>query len=77
MKTEKSKLLANVEPEDLLKFGLIPEFVGRLPVLASLEELDEDNNDQVDKDEFEHLIVQVLLKLKESEEELQKSVNAK
>ncbi|APG46674.1 ATP-dependent Clp protease ATP-binding subunit ClpX [Phaeobacter porticola] len=31
-----------LEPEDLLKFGLIPEFVGRLPVLATLEDLDED-----------------------------------
>jgi len=31
----------NVEPEDLIKFGLIPEFVGRLPVVATLEELDE------------------------------------
>ena len=30
-----------MEPEDLLKFGLIPEFVGRLPVLATLEDLDE------------------------------------
>ena len=34
-----SKIL---EPEDLLKFGLIPEFVGRLPVLATLEDLDQD-----------------------------------
>lgn len=34
-------LLKRVEPEDLLKFGLIPEFVGRLPVLATLEDLDE------------------------------------
>ncbi len=33
--------LSEVEPEDLLKFGLIPEFVGRLPVLATLEDLDE------------------------------------
>ncbi len=33
--------LADIEPEDLLKFGLIPEFVGRLPVLATLEDLDE------------------------------------
>jgi ATP-dependent Clp protease ATP-binding subunit ClpX len=33
--------LASVEPEDLIKFGLIPEFVGRLPVVATLEELDE------------------------------------
>jgi ATP-dependent protease Clp ATPase subunit len=30
-----------VEPEDLLKYGLIPEFIGRLPVLATLEDLDE------------------------------------
>lgn len=36
-----SSALAQVEPEDLIKFGLIPEFIGRLPVLASLEELDE------------------------------------
>ena len=36
------ELLKELEPEDLLKFGLIPEFVGRLPVLATLEDLDED-----------------------------------
>ncbi|GAA4529179.1 ATP-dependent Clp protease ATP-binding subunit ClpX [Chelativorans composti] len=35
------EILRQVEPEDLLKFGLIPEFVGRLPVLATLEDLDE------------------------------------
>ena len=35
-------ILKGVEPEDLLKFGLIPEFVGRVPVLATLEDLDED-----------------------------------
>jgi len=35
-------LLSGVEPEDLIKFGLIPEFVGRLPVVATLEELHED-----------------------------------
>lgn len=34
------RLLRQVEPEDLIRFGLIPEFVGRLPVLATLEELD-------------------------------------
>ena len=34
-------ILRGVEPEDLLKFGLIPEFVGRLPVIATLEDLDE------------------------------------
>ena len=35
------EVLREVEPDDLLKFGLIPEFVGRLPVLATLEDLDE------------------------------------
>ncbi len=35
------EILKDVEPEDLLKFGLIPEFVGRLPVVATLEDLDE------------------------------------
>ena len=35
-------LLKDTEPEDLIKFGLIPEFIGRLPVVAMLEELDED-----------------------------------
>ena len=37
------EILRLVEPEDLLKFGLIPEFVGRLPVIATLEDLDEDS----------------------------------
>ena len=36
------ELLQQVEPEDLVKFGLIPEFVGRLPVIATLTDLDED-----------------------------------
>src|SRR4030066_45538 len=44
-KSESSKqageLLRTVEPEDLIKYGLIPEFVGRLPVVATLDELDE------------------------------------
>jgi len=35
------EILLGVEPEDLIRFGLIPEFVGRLPVVATLEELDE------------------------------------
>jgi ATP-dependent Clp protease ATP-binding subunit ClpX len=35
-------LLSQVQPEDLLKFGLIPEFIGRLPVIATLHELSED-----------------------------------
>jgi ATP-dependent Clp protease ATP-binding subunit ClpX len=36
------EVLRELEPEDLVKFGLIPEFIGRLPVLATLEDLDED-----------------------------------
>ena len=41
-KADTGKLLGQVQPEDLIKFGLIPEFVGRLPVVATLEELDEE-----------------------------------
>ena len=37
-----SELIKDVQPEDLLKYGLIPEFIGRLPIIATLEELDED-----------------------------------
>jgi len=37
-----SEILSNVTPEDLLKYGLIPEFIGRLPVVASLSELNKD-----------------------------------
>ena len=33
--------MKNLEPEDLLKYGLIPEFIGRLPITATLEDLDE------------------------------------
>jgi ATP-dependent Clp protease ATP-binding subunit ClpX len=38
-----SELLEQLEPEDLIKYGLIPEFVGRLPVVATLDELDEES----------------------------------
>ncbi|MFQ3235469.1 MAG: ATP-dependent Clp protease ATP-binding subunit ClpX [Paraglaciecola sp.] len=41
-KARESELLKKVEPEDLVKYGLIPEFIGRLPVLTSLEELSEE-----------------------------------
>jgi ATP-dependent Clp protease ATP-binding subunit ClpX len=37
------EILAHCQPEDLLKFGLIPEFVGRLPIIATLDELDEES----------------------------------
>ncbi|MFJ7738717.1 ATP-dependent protease ATP-binding subunit ClpX [Lysinibacillus sp. NPDC097287] len=41
VEVEEGSLMAKLIPEDLLKFGLIPEFIGRLPVLASLEQLNE------------------------------------
>ena len=37
------EILDNVQPEDLLKFGLIPELVGRLPVIATMQELEEED----------------------------------
>ena len=37
------ELIKNLEPEDLIKYGLIPEFVGRVPILATLKELDENS----------------------------------
>ncbi len=45
-----NELLRRVEPEDLIKFGLIPEFVGRLPVIAVLDELDEESLVKILKD---------------------------
>ena len=45
--TGRSEILKMVEPEDLIAFGLIPEFIGRLPVVASLDELSEDQLVQV------------------------------
>lgn len=41
-KMEEQNVLAHVEPEDLIKYGMIPEFVGRFPVVATLSELNED-----------------------------------
>ena len=41
-KIEEEKLLSQVRPEDLLKFGLIPEFIGRLPVMVTLGQLSEE-----------------------------------
>jgi ATP-dependent Clp protease ATP-binding subunit ClpX len=40
-KKKRAELFSDIQPQDLIKFGLIPEFVGRLPVIGSLEELDE------------------------------------
>jgi len=42
VKMDEEKILSQVEPEDLIKYGMIPEFVGRFPVIATLNQLDED-----------------------------------
>ena len=52
------ELLGLVEPVDLLKFGLIPEFVGRLPVVATLHELDEESLIEILKEPKNALIKQ-------------------
>jgi len=54
------ELLAELEPEDLIKFGLIPEFVGRLPVLATLEDLDEEALMATLEDLDEEALIQIL-----------------
>jgi ATP-dependent Clp protease ATP-binding subunit ClpX len=52
------EVLAQVEPVDLLKYGLIPEFIGRLPVVATLNELDEDSLIQILKEPKNALVKQ-------------------
>lgn len=52
------EVLANTQPEDLMKYGLIPEFVGRLPVIASMDELDESALVQVLKEPKNALVKQ-------------------
>jgi ATP-dependent Clp protease ATP-binding subunit ClpX len=52
------EIIARVEPVDLLKFGLIPEFVGRLPVVATLDELDEESLIQILKEPRNALVKQ-------------------
>ncbi len=42
VKMDEENILSQVEPEDLIKYGMIPEFVGRFPVIATLNQLDED-----------------------------------
>lgn len=76
-KKEKSigQLLKALEPQDLLKFGLIPEFVGRLPVVVSLENLDEKALIEILSEPKNALIKQYakLFKMDEIELEFQKS----
>ena len=52
------ELIKNLEPEDLIKYGLIPEFVGRMPILATLEELDENSLVRILKEPKNSLIKQ-------------------
>jgi len=52
------ELIKNLEPEDLIKFGLIPEFVGRMPILATLQELDESSLIKILKEPKNSLIKQ-------------------
>ena len=55
---DKDKILQKVEPEDLLKYGLIPEFIGRLPVIVTLEELDEESLIRIMKEPKNALVKQ-------------------
>lgn len=52
------EILKEVQPEDLLRFGLIPEFVGRLPIIATLDDLDEDALIQILKEPKNALVKQ-------------------
>jgi ATP-dependent Clp protease ATP-binding subunit ClpX len=67
-----SDLLIEVEPEDLIKFGLIPELIGRLPVVATLAQLDEEALIQILTEPKNALIkqYQALLKMEGSELEV-------
>ena len=57
-KKQEENLLAHIQPEDLLKFGLIPEFIGRLPVIVTLEELTEESLVRIMKEPKNALIRQ-------------------
>jgi len=52
------ELIRNLEPEDLIKYGLIPEFIGRMPIVATLEELDEKSLVKILKEPKNSLIKQ-------------------
>jgi ATP-dependent Clp protease ATP-binding subunit ClpX len=58
--SERSDLLRLIEPEDLVKFGLIPELVGRLPILSNLDDLDEDSLVKILTDPKDSIIKQYL-----------------
>jgi len=60
MKDERSELLPLIEPEDFIKFGLIPELVGRLPVISTLDNLDEDTLIRILTDPKDSIVKQYL-----------------
>ena len=53
-----SQLMKSLEPEDLIKYGLIPEFIGRMPIVATLDELDEKSLVKILKEPKNSLIKQ-------------------
>ena len=60
MKTDKKtgEIIKTLEPEDLLKYGLIPEFIGRMPIVATLEDLDEQSLVKILKEPKNSLVKQ-------------------
>ena len=53
-----SELMKSLEPEDLIKYGLIPEFIGRMPIIATLDELNESSLIKILKSQKNSLIKQ-------------------
>ena len=53
-----SDVMKNLEPEDLIKYGLIPEFIGRMPIIATLNDLDEKSLIKILKEPKNSLIKQ-------------------
>ena len=50
--------MKNLEPEDLIRYGLIPEFIGRMPIIATLNDLDENSLIRILKEPKNSLIKQ-------------------
>ena len=46
-----SEIMKMLEPEDLIKYGLIPEFIGRMPIIATLDDLDEKSLEKILRDQ--------------------------
>ena len=76
---ERSKILKELLPQDLLKFGLIPEFVGRLPIITTLEELDRDTLIRIVTEPKNALVKQYqkLLKLDDVDKAIERKTGAR